>query len=87
MTANLGPATRLNEKPFSHVSMNGTSFASDRCDFKNGVRIKIPADLSDVCLIQDVADMIQYHALNIWEQLNGFAGYSCIVYEVERLRG
>lgn len=33
---------------------------------------------------RDVAQMIAYHAMNIWPELNGFQGYDCIKFEFSK---
>jgi hypothetical protein len=67
----------MNEKSFSHVSRWGTEFQSFRCDFRNGVAVKnAPKDKAK--LASDVAEMIGYHSVAIWPNLNGFQGYDCI---------
>lgn len=72
----------LNDTPFRHVSKNGTVFTADRCDFRNGVQVMIPQNLPDCKLIQDTAEMIGWHAHNIWGRLSNFTGYDYIHYEI-----
>jgi hypothetical protein len=71
-----------NEKPFKYISRNGTSFSARRCDFVGGVSVTAKQFSGDVFpekrMVQDVAEMIGYHAANIRPELNGFAGYDCI---------
>jgi len=67
----------MNEKPFSHTCRYGTTFQSDRCDFKNGVRM-IGLPKNRFMAASDVAEMIGFHATNIHSDLNGFAGYDTI---------
>jgi|GEM_PF-2835905 len=78
----------LNETSFEHRSRNGVNFVADRCDFRNGVTAKIPQDLPELLndkekLMQDVAEMVGYHATNIWERLNGFQGYDTVTFTIE----
>ena len=70
----------LNENRFEHQSHYGTIFTADRCDFRSGVKVEIPKNMSRENLMSDVSEMVAYHALNIFNQLNGFQGYDCINY-------
>lgn len=76
----------LNEKKFEHICGNGTQFTADRCDFRGGILAEVPKGISRKELMQDVSEMIAYHALNIFNQLNGFSGYDCIKYEIKEKR-
>ena len=76
-------AISLNKKKFEHLCRNGTRFTADRCDFRNGVVAEIPHSISREQLMQDVSEMIAYHALNIFDQLNGFSGYDYITYIIK----
>ena len=74
----------LNEKPWDHVCHNGTEFSSSRCDFEAELIARVPARVTEEELMQDVSEMIGYHAMNIHPHLNGFRGYDCIRYVIER---
>lgn len=74
-------AKHLNERSFEHSCRNGTNFFSDRCDFRTNVRVEVPRDISREALMQDVSEMIGYHAMNIFPQLNGFQGYDTIIFQ------
>lgn len=78
-------ANQFNEKPFSHRSANGTNFKADRCDFKNGVMVERPLDISDAQLCADFSEFGAFHALAIHERLKGFAGYDCISYTITEI--
>lgn len=66
----------LNEKPFDHYCRFGTRFTAARCDFVGGVEMHTPAEGDD--LLRDVAEVIGFHAVNIWPRLNGFSGYDFV---------
>lgn len=75
----------MNEKHFSYRSHNGTQFIAERCDFRTGVSVQSPV-LASGCYAgfsSDVAEMIGYHATNIWPSLNGFQGYDCITFTIK----
>lgn len=77
------------ERPFKYCSRNGTRFAASRCDFREGVTATIPRSLPELPrqtekLMQDVAEMIGYHALNVHEHLHsGFPGYDTVRFTIE----
>jgi hypothetical protein len=65
----------LNEKPFEHLG-RVMKFKADHCDFRNGVEIhSLMSNATPLDIMNDVAEMIGYHALNIHPYLNGFMGY------------
>ena len=69
---------KLNDKPFEHHCRNGTTFKCSRCDFRDVINVSNPDNPTTEKLMKDVAEMIGYHAFNIWEQLNGFSGYDAV---------
>lgn len=78
MALTFNPVT--NEGPFTHTSRNGTQFTAARCDFQGGVHFVADEDISEAILLQDVSEMIGFHATNILEHLNGFQGYDCVAF-------
>ena len=71
----------LNEKPFQHLSRFGTEFKCTRCDFRAPVLYTVLSnDIPNQNLMSDVAEMIAFHAMDIWPNLNGFSGYDCITF-------
>lgn len=71
----------MNERPFEHHCSNGSSFQCDRCDFAKPIKVlDKPSD--EELFAADVAEMIGYHATNIWPDLNGFQGYDCIHFDI-----
>ncbi len=75
-------ATLLNEEPFRHICQNGTIFTADRCDFIGGVTAKTPPNMRPERLMQDVAEMIGFHATNIHPDLSGFSGYGVATFKI-----
>jgi hypothetical protein len=75
---------KLNDNPFEHNCLHGTVFKAERCDFKGGVKVTFRDDaITDKQKMADVAQMIGYHAVNIYPRLNGFSGYDCIQFIFE----
>lgn len=74
---------KMNKKRFDHHCSNGTFFKSKRCDFKGGIIAITPKNLQKELLMQDVAEMISYHTINIHPKLNGFSGYDTITFIIE----
>lgn len=73
----------MNDMPFEHVSHNGTVFKCSRCDFKEPIYVSQPDESFWLNkLMVDISEMIGYHAMNIWNQLNGFQGYDTIEYKI-----
>lgn len=71
----------MNEKPFSHRGHHGTYLTANRCDFRGGVTITDkPKDIA--AFASDIAEIISYHAMHIWPELNGFQGYDCIQWDI-----
>lgn len=67
----------MNEKSFSHHCRFGTKFSCERCDFNSPIKVEdAPTDVTQ--RMSDVAEMIGFHATNIWPDLNGFQGYDCL---------
>ena len=75
------------DNPFSHRSDNGTFFKAETCDFRSGI-IKVydkpgkrfVKDPDSMLFGADVAEMIGFHATNIWpdivDQGKAFHGYA-----------
>lgn len=76
-------ATPLNDKPFSHRHEQVEIF-SQRCDFKTTVYVVVPDGpaMNPVQLMAATGCVMGYHAVNIRPELNGFAGYDAIRYEL-----
>lgn len=76
-------ATPLNDRPFSHRHEQIDIFC-ERCDFKTPVYVVVPDGpaLNPVTLMAATGCVMGYHAVNIRPELNGFAGYDAIRYEL-----
>lgn len=78
----------LNEKPFSYHSSWGSSFKCDRCDFRSPVTVHMvrqpKTEIELKFFARDVAEMVAYHAMNIWPKLNGFQNYDSIAFEFRK---
>lgn len=72
----------LKDKPFEHLSHNGTNFRCETCDLRTAVFVTNPYSIGVVKLGADFAEFAGWHAANILPYLNGFAGYDTIVYQV-----
>lgn len=71
----------MSQRSFSHHCRNGTVFSSDRCDFKNGVKVVKPSRITEMQLCQDFAEFGAFHAMQIHSELTeGFQGYDTIRY-------
>jgi len=68
-----------NDKPFEHICSNGTTFKCERCDFREPILVS-SQPLGEFKFANDVAEMIGFHATNIWPNLNGFQGYDTITF-------
>jgi len=78
----------MSQRSFSHHSRNGTVFSSDRCDFKNGVKVVKPSRITEVQLGQDFAEFGAFHAMQIHGELTeGFQGYDTIRYTFVKEEG
>jgi len=72
----------LNERPYRHNCRHGSVFRAERCDFKGGVEVAFcNGKLTDKQRMEDVAEMIGFHAVNVYPYLNGFSGYDCIEFK------
>jgi hypothetical protein len=71
----------LNNKPFQHMSSNGTEFNAEFGDLKTGVKVT-NANKDILRYTQDVAEFTAFHVLFIRPELNGFAGYDAISFEI-----
>jgi len=67
----------INENPFEHTCRNGTVFTAKRCDFLGGVAFR-DESANEALFLQDLSEMIGFHACNIHPRLNGFQGYDCV---------
>ncbi len=72
----------INETPIEHCSYNFTRFTAARADLSGGVVVERPARLSEAQFAQDVAEFAAWHRGAIWDQLNGFAGYDCLRFDI-----
>ena len=69
----------LNDQNFVYTSRHGTTFYSERCDFKGGeVIYKLGKVTHPQLLMADAAEMMAFHAINIHPRLNGFQGYDTL---------
>ena len=75
----------MNKTPFSYHSSWGSTFECDTCDFSTPMRVRQiqrPKTINELDFYsRDLAEMIGYHATNIWPKLNGFQGYDCIKFD------
>jgi len=69
----------MNERPIEHTCAQGTLvFTCDRADLSR-TPIHVTGDIrSEEHLACAVAEFTAWHALNIFPQLNGFAGYDTL---------
>lgn len=67
----------MNTKPFSHKA-GRFEFSCPQCDLRGGLTIHAPRSYTQLELVAAVAEMIGYHAVAIWPELNGFSGYDAI---------
>jgi hypothetical protein len=76
--------TWINDKPLEHTSHHGTTFKAQRSDLYGGVTVTKPAwPIAEAQFAADFGEFTAWHALCIFKQLNGFAGYDCIQYTIE----
>lgn len=76
--AGIGLMEWMGEKPFEHRGSHGTILTADRCDFKGGVAVDKPKDITDENFAQDMMEIAAWHAIHIHPNLNGFQGYDCV---------
>jgi hypothetical protein len=67
----------MNDKPFTYTSANGTKYEAARCDLRGGITITDQVWREDQRM-SDLAEMVAYHTLNIYPELNGFSGYDTL---------
>ncbi len=75
-------ANWINDNPLEHRSNNGTVFLAERCDLRSGVEVMKPKQISVTDLCADFAEFAAWHTHCIFEQLNGFPGWSGISYSI-----
>jgi len=73
----------MNKKPFIHLASFGTYFKCDTYDFSTPIHMTCGIHKSPEYILRDVAEMIGYHAVNIYPELNGFRGYDCLRFVVD----
>jgi len=76
----------LAERPWEHRCNHGTRFTCKRCDFTQPIIVE-PISANVFNLLQDVAEMIGFHAKNIHPELPHFAGYDCITFQIKPCEG
>lgn len=69
----------INQDRFEHMA-DMITFRCDRCDLRTPITVEAPgAWLDDKNhLAGAVAEMIAFHVVNIFPELNGFGGYACL---------
>lgn len=72
----------INDRPLEHTSRNGTWFSAPRCDLRGGVVVVKPVGLDEKSLAQDLIEFAAWHSRCIWDQLNGFPGYDCLLLDI-----
>lgn len=84
----------MNNKRFEYAAKN-TWFTCKSCDFSHPIKVYTSLNYVPVKneqginylpnnVLNDVAEMIGYHAVNIRPELNGFAGYDCLRFEISK---
>lgn len=68
--------TFLNDKQFNHITRNGIEFS---CDLRGPILVSKHNSTQQLALA--VSEMIAYHAMNIWPELNEFQGYDALTYK------
>ena len=84
----------MNAEPIEHTSQsNLITFRCARADLSVPIavtgwgQIIVKGDTRGVPMerfASDVAEFAAWHAINIFPQLNGFQGYNCITFKLER---
>lgn len=72
----------LDNKPFQHISRNGTDFSSASCDLRGGVKVVKPVEITEAKLAADFVEFGAFHAMEIRERVSSFPGYDCIDYTI-----
>jgi hypothetical protein len=75
----------LNEEPFEYET-RFVSFSGDRKDCQGNVKVEAYEDTTEAQLLEAVSEFIWWHMTYVLENLNGFAGYDCIRYDIHRNR-
>lgn len=57
MSNSLSTTTQPSQKPFEYTSRHGVVFKADRCDFQNGINVKIPSGLDKTAIMADYVEM------------------------------
>ena len=70
----------INEQPIEHSSSNGTTFKADRADLIGGVTVQAYSHTSEKDKMADFAEFAAWHTHCIFNQLNGFNGWSAVKY-------
>lgn len=73
----------LDGKAIEHRSNNGTLFTAERGDLGSGVNVTKPEGISDMQLGADFAQFGGWHAHIIHPELNRFAGWDAIRYQLD----
>jgi hypothetical protein len=74
----------MDEKPFEHIGHYGTTLVAQRCDFKGGVVITRPKDITNEQCASDIIEIAAWHAIHIHPHLSGFSGYDNIEIALKR---
>ena len=79
---------QMNDRIFTYHSSWGHTFECDYCDLRTPIRVRSnrkPTNDKELSFFaRDVSEMIAYHAMNIWPQLNGFSGYDTLTFEFSK---
>lgn len=69
----------INESPIEHHAHHGTIFSADRADLRNGLKARYRWKLTEAQKRADFLEFGAWHRSEIYEQLNGFQGYDCVL--------
>lgn len=78
----------MNDRIFTYHSSWGHTFECDYCDFRTPIRVRSlrgqPMGDDVKFFARDLAEMIAYHSLNIYPELNGFQGYDTLDFQFSK---
>lgn len=84
MSNNLSTSAQPSQKPFEYTSRHGVVFKADRCDFQNGINVKIPSCLDKTAIMADYAEMESFfNDRSSADLLKSFPGWDNVHYLIQ----
>lgn len=84
MSNSLSTNAKASQKPFEYTSRHGVVFKAERCDFQDGINVKIPSCLDKTAIMADYEEMESFfNNRSSADLLKSFPGWDNVHYLIQ----